>query len=333
MSITNKLQKLQERRSEKNTFYNSVLDSYSLIKSESVQKNFSLEDAYYSEPEIYVINSMKEVGSEYTDKSFMEAERVKNQLLKSGILSVEFDFQGSVTNNTNIRFASDIDLLVVTTEFTTIKPPNKPMNPYIGNPVNELKKIRQQCYQILKESFPTASVDNTGSKSICISGGSLKRDVDVVPCNWVDTVSYSNTLSKIYRGINILDNKNDTRIENLPFLHNFLLEQKDNQVAGHLKPIIRLVKSIKSDMDISPNISSYEICALLYHMEDESILFCTEPKQTLKTISDHFTWLMDNPYELKKLKVPNGTSYIVDSLKISELRSLTIEINSLLMEF
>lgn len=330
MSISNKLVKLQERRTDNSVLRRSVLDSYPTAMYKSTEALFS--NSGLSETERYVLTSMKEVERQYTDKSFTEADRVKNQLISNGLNYVEFDFQGSVTNNTNIRYVSDIDLLVVHNGFYSIEPPNKPIIPYQGDCIKELQKLRESCIAILRKSFPEATVDSTGSKSICIKDGSLSRKVDVVPCNWFDTVNYTLTKSKIYRGIDILDSKREIRIENLPFLHNHMLEVKDNNTKGIFKQLVRLVKSIKSDMDIVPDVSSYEITALLYHMDNSSIAYCTNTKSILGNINNHFVNLYNNPEILKPLKVPNETSYIIDSLKRSEFSKLIDEIYNLYLE-
>lgn len=330
MSITNKLLKLQERRTDNSVLKKSILNSCSTASLESSVEMFSNSDL--SETEEYVLTSMKEVESQYTEKSFTEAYRVKNQLINNGLNYVEFDFQGSVTNNTNIRYVSDIDLLVIHNDFYTIESPDKPIIPYKGNSIKELRDLREVCIAILRESFPGATVDSTGSKSVCIKGGSLSRKIDVVPCNWFDTAIYTLTRNKIYRGINILDSKNEIRIKNLPFLHNYMLEVKDKNTKGIFKRLVRLVKSIKSDMDIVPDISSYEITALLYHMDNNSINCCKTTKSILGNINEHFISLYNNSAILKTLKVPNETSYIVDSLKRSEFSKLIAEIYNMYLE-
>lgn len=60
----------------------------------------------------------------------------------------------------------------------------------------------------MKRVYYAAEVDNSGAKCITVTGGSLRRDVDVVPALWFDGIDYQNTLRKSDRGVKIYD-KND----------------------------------------------------------------------------------------------------------------------------
>src|SRR5665647_51729 len=61
----------------------------------------------------YFIESMRQVDEIYTKNTYKEAERVQNQLdkIKSISLNFEYEYQGSVSNNTHIKTHSDIDIL------------------------------------------------------------------------------------------------------------------------------------------------------------------------------------------------------------------------------
>jgi len=55
-------------------------------------------------------------GPEYTRRTIEERTRVEKQLdegYRNLTLAVQFDYQGSVTNDTHIRAHSDVDLLTV----------------------------------------------------------------------------------------------------------------------------------------------------------------------------------------------------------------------------
>ena len=85
------------------------------------------------------------------------------------------------------------------------KAPLQALPPYVGNPLADLLEIRTICESVLQETFPAAVVNIEGDKSVCISGGSLRRKVDVVPAGWVDTAEYRQCFDVIYRGVRILD--------------------------------------------------------------------------------------------------------------------------------
>jgi len=62
---------------------------------------------------------------------------------------VEFEYQGSVTNNTHIKAHSDIDLLALHAHFCTVQPPGKPTFLYQGDVLTDLKNLRTYGTQVL----------------------------------------------------------------------------------------------------------------------------------------------------------------------------------------
>ncbi len=181
-----------------------------------------------------------------------EGDRVKNQLAKAfsrNGFECDFEYQGSVTCDLHIKSHSDIDLLSVTQKYVTLESPQKAYYPYQGNPISDLNEIRDTGVDALVAAFPKAEVDGTGSKSISIEGGSLKRKIDVVPANWFDTNEYSRTKAKRFRAIQVLDRKSGLRVKNMPFMHNYLINEKDKVVHGGLRKVVRLMKSLKYDSE------------------------------------------------------------------------------------
>jgi hypothetical protein len=108
-------------------------------------------------------------------------------------LPVIFDHQGSVTNDTHIKLHSDIDLRVITDKYVDLQPPLTPTVPYPGKPLTDLLAIRTTAIDSLGRAFPAAEVDDTKSRCVSISGGSLSRKVDVVACHWLHTQDYERT--------------------------------------------------------------------------------------------------------------------------------------------
>jgi hypothetical protein len=336
--MNNKLRKLQERRKDNDYYigFSSTEDSIrsSVLREIRIQDELkkSLASTGLSENKYWVYESMKEVGDNYRNKSYVEASKIENKLHENGINNIDIDFQGSVTNNTCIKYVSDIDLLVIIQDFFSLEPPLKPKYPYDGDPLEELKILRANCIDILRYAFKSSNIDTTKSKCISISGGLLQRDVDVVVCNWFHTVQYDNTNEEFQKGIQVLDVSENRRIINLPFLHNKLLDDKDIRTKGKYKSFVRLIKSIKSDADDNIDISSYEITSLLYHMPNTEILGLDYPYDILSGISEYFTHLYYNKDELSQLFVPNKTVRIINSLKMNAFASLINEISDLAKE-
>ena len=216
----------------------------------------------------YTVGAMARVDPKYTEVTYDEGNRVKKQLAvayRQAYAECDFEYQGSVTTDTHIKSYSDIDLLAITQRFSTLEPPQRPKYPYEGDPVQDLQEVRSVSVEKLRAAYPTARVDDSGRKSVEISGGTLKRKVDVVPANWYDTNEYAQTMAKRYRAIQVLDIKSGERIKNSPFLHGYKIEMLDRNTNGGLRKLIRLMKSLKYDSG-HVSLSSYDLTAIGFNM-------------------------------------------------------------------
>lgn len=239
----------------------------------------------------YTVGAMSRVDPRYTEITYEQGERVRNQLdkaMKSANAACDFDYQGSVTNDTHIKSYSDIDLLAITCRFWTLEPPQQPAQRYDGNPIEDLKAIRTTACKTLREEFPAAEVDDSGAKSVAISGGSLRRKIDVVPANWFHTNEYATSLAKRHRAIQVLDLKTGERIKNSPFLHNYLIHERDATTHGGLRKVVRLMKSLKYDSG-RVDLSSYDITSISYRMPELELL--TNPGDEIPLLARLKTYL------------------------------------------
>ena len=64
--------------------------------------------------------------------------------------------------------------------------------------------LRNMARDELKKHFREADVDDENNKSLRITGGSLQREVDVVPAIWWDSSDYQVTQEESDRGVMIL---------------------------------------------------------------------------------------------------------------------------------
>jgi hypothetical protein len=283
----------------------------------------------------YAIGAMQPIDQAYTDNTYREGERVRNQLEKNlggHSLVCEFDYQGSVTNDTHIRARSDIDLLTLHCAFVSLDPPQRPSRPYHGHPVDDLLLLRLASIAVLKAQFPGATVDFTGSKSVCIEGGSLRRKIDVVVSNWCDTNEYARTRMKRDRGIHILDAHKRERLRNLPFLHNDRLHNKDQRTVGGYRKAVRLLKSLKYDSDAGVDLSSYDIAAIVYAMTDQSLMVMRGMELVLvDSCKQHLDFLANNQPYRQSLEVPNGTRkvFCAGGATLTGLNQLRREVDQL----
>jgi len=229
--------------------------------------NESYRNIEQSDSVKYVIGAMQPIDPEYTINTYKQAERVRSQLESRLTEKCEYQYQGSVTNDTHIKAKSDIDLLVIIKKYFSLEKPQAPKSPYKGDPIQDLLDLRKESEDSLELAFPKATVDKKGSKSISIEGGSLTRKVDVVPANWYHTNKYTETGKEIYKGVEILDKSVPCRLANTPFLHNAWIEHKDNKTSGGLRKACRLMKSLKYDSE-NIDLSSYDIVSIAFNMED-----------------------------------------------------------------
>jgi hypothetical protein len=296
--ISNRMQKLRARRTDTTMKAAAAFDeAYDRIQDDDTIK--------------YVVGTMQPIDKEYTQKTFSEGDRIKNQLngeLNSWTEQAQFRYQGSVSNDTHIKVHSDLDLLVIDTDFESIEPPAKPQFPYTGDSLAELKKLRVRCASILRNAFPAVKVDDSPGKCIALSGGSLRREIDVVIANWWNTVDYQQYGNEIFRGVKILDSSDNVRHENKPFLHNFRIGNTDEDVAGNLRKVIRFLKSLKYDADDKLEISSYDISAIAWNMP-KGYLNAKRGQELIlvENTKTYLQLLIDNDVQRNSLEVPNGT--------------------------
>jgi hypothetical protein len=323
MDMRTRLQRLQARR------YDSLTKSMTLSDAATA---FTLSDS-----EKYLVGSMEPVSAQQTEIVLKTGERVKNQLqsyLNREGLYPDFDYQGSVTNNTHIKLNSDIDLIVTSGSFfTRIEGAFASLPAYSGHPGQTIFNLRIKCRDGLKTGFPAATVTEK-AKCIGISGGSLQRDVDVVPCNWIKNQNYERTNLKMYLGIRVLDVEKDVWVDNFPFLHNALLEVQDIETQGNLKRVIRLLKTLRDDASATIDVSSYDICGLAYSFTTESMK--SRPIEGRFEFLERFLVysrdLETNTSKQATIAVPNNTRMLFssDGLKVSELKKLNAELNEVL---
>ena len=286
----------------------------------------------------YAIGAMQPIDQAYTQRTIDERTRVENQLstgFAAAALDVTFDYQGSVTNGTHIRAYSDLDLLTVDSRFFVVQAPNRPTSPYQGDSTDDLRQIRSTTARILRSAFPAANVDESGSKSVSISGGSLRRKVDLIASAWWHTVEYMNEPEKHWLGIQILDNENRTKIPNKPFLHNKRIEDRDLKTNGGLRKLIRLLKTVKYDNEPELKITSYDIAGIVYNMPDDWLL--AQRGQDLRLVRNcktYLHYLLDNPQLRNLINVPNDMRKVFaeDGASESDLRSLTIAFDALVAD-
>ncbi|MDM7303620.1 hypothetical protein QUH53_25860, partial [Klebsiella quasipneumoniae subsp. similipneumoniae] len=173
------------------------------------------------------------------------------------------------------------------------------------------------------------------SKAVKITGGSLARDVDVVPAVWWNNARYQDTGNEVDRGVAILNKRDNQRIYNTPFLHINYIESRCNTTLGGLRKSIRLLKNIKAaahEANIEINLSSFDIASIMYHADMGNLLKGHFYELAILSETQRWLdWLWHNFDEAKKLEVPDGTRKIFDTdEKKGELLKLSLQVDEIL---
>lgn len=291
----------------------------------------------------YALGAMQAVDPDYTRISLEEAGRVKEQL-KGGLsrrsIPVDFRLQGSVACDIHIRGVSDVDLLVLDDRYirydaSGLKASTGGYNsPVTYDTLQALVQLRRESESVLDDAFPKANVEKSGAKSINVSGGSLRRPVDVVPSNWFDTVAYQRTGAEADRGVQILNKDVPERILNTPFKHIQLINERDNLALGGLKKAIRLCKNVKADAaedGTKIKLSSFDIASALWHADMRALTVGIANELAILAEATRFLDdLARRTSYAQTLKVPDGSRLVFDSAeKVEGLRLLSLEMDDL----
>lgn len=285
----------------------------------------------------YALGCMQEVSPTATAVSVEEGERVRGQL-KSGLdevgVKVSFEYQGSVPLNVHIRASSDIDLLVLRGDILTVDFSGPRGAYYQRTTLSAAEKVldlRNRCEGILRTKFPAVTVDDSGAKSIALTGGSLRRKVDVVPSVWHDGAAYQASQLKHDRVVKVLDKTKMELFANFPFLHMKRIEDKDKTTLGGAKKAIRLLKSLKRDTNPNLELSSYEIAGLVWHIDDQLLaLPASQDLGLIASLQTHLRKLEANPAWAMSLRTPDDSREILNAPgKFKAMVSLRVQVDDL----
>lgn len=341
INFDDRLKRLDKRRKAKDLTYNmfdSVGDGITSYSEFTLLRNKrELWETISTKPSVrYAIGAMQSVDQRYTEIGVETAKRIENQLrnrLQNHGIYTEYRLQGSVPLDIHIKGVSDVDLLVInkyhyrSEDCTSL---------FRSEDIKVLQELRNSSFYELKQAYPAVKIDNTGGKCISLTGGSLPRDVDVVPSHWVETNGYKEKGYDYLRGINILDKNIPTTFLNLPFSHIYWTKLVCQYLTeGSLRKSIRLCKTIKADlMDEGKNISlsSYDLASIMYHGNKDNLKHGkTYSLAIVLETQRFFDYLYHNTDVAKGLMTPDGTRKIFDSSdKISSLTTMSIALDNLI---
>jgi len=342
-NFNTRVDRLKSRRKGTNQIQamDAMLESTQILVNKSRQQESWETRASDKKATNYAIGAMQEVDPVYTRVSIETGRRIENQLSKrldSLGLKTVYRLQGSVPLNIHIKGVSDVDILVIDEQMLMAAAAGIKYNTYLSTDkdgLDILKKLRTHVEECLPDAFPAATVHTENAKSVKITGGSLARDVDVVPAIWWDTVNYQQSSDDKDRGVAILNKRVPERIYNTPFVHINLIGSRCDQSFGGLRKSIRLLKNIKADAESEGtkiNLSSFDIASIMYHADIMSLSRGRHFELAILSETQRWLdWLWHNYEEAKKLYVPDGTRAIFDSEdKKTELLMLSSQVDSLM---
>jgi hypothetical protein len=269
----------------------SRLNPDNILLSKGVLEELST--IQYNDVLTYIRYAMNGVEPEYTAKSKLAGQKVKEHL-SSVLTNVDYEYQGSVMTDTHIKGHSDIDLLVITkkfyqwTNFQVGLILNSPeyrqlysapaiqrleqennVSTYTGDSLSDLRTNRLTSETKMIGTYEICDISKP--KAIEITNQSLNREVDIVIANWYDDVQSIINGKGIYRGIQVY-NKSTKSQENadFPFLSIDRINSRSSSTNGRTKKMIRFLKNCKANSghDIK-DISSFDINAICYDISPD----------------------------------------------------------------
>lgn len=297
----------------------------------------------------YVRQAMKKVDDTYTHKVKTTGNMVKAQLQKV-MTNVEFDFQGSVMTETHILDASDIDLLVLTSDYQStdiykikdaltepcyytgirrqrLEKFKNDFDKYTGDPESVLQNLRDLSETQIAKAYN--HYDLGKAKSIRVTPTLYNRDVDVVFACWHDSMDYVLTGNdKRYRGIRVYDKDKKIRMpQDFPFLGIDRINTQNSKTDGRLKKMIRFLKNVRTDSDVDIKLNSFEINAICYDIpisEYDGMGYI----DLVSTLWYKMYNMLQNSTLLDNLKSVDGAEYVFRNRKdkIEQLKLLKDEV-------
>ncbi|HHC7373012.1 TPA: hypothetical protein ACN30B_002061 [Vibrio parahaemolyticus] len=341
INFDNRLKSLKDRR--QGTRERVLLEnSLSQYDPRDLRTQESYERLSESAAIKYTVGAMAAVDSASTRISIQEGDRVADTLISmlgnAGIRATK-EIQGSVALDIHIQGHSDVDMLILKEDIVLVQTPKLDGSSCAASDQRPMKDIirelRLTSEQKLTSRYYEATVDCSGNKSIALSGGSLKRKVDIVPACWYHTHDYQRSGLKHDKEVQIYHKANHELVGNKPFMHIKKVNDKDSIYSGNLKKVTRLMKNLVADMPDykkgkAKKLSSYDLTALAYDMDGQ--LSCP-PYMSLALVERlraHLSLLVSSETLRDRILVPDGSRKVFnEESKLEALQIISNEVDDL----
>src|SRR5258706_2178261 len=167
----------------------------------------------------------------------------------------EVYLQGSYANSTNVRFDSDVDIVVqLDSVFKSDTSALDALQKGIYDlkhktSLYDFKQLKKDVYEALLREFGAGQV-GWNNKCLNIPQNTNRVDADVVPC--LQYRIYKRFLSytdqHFVEGMRFYDTSNDTEIINYPKKHLENCESKNIDTEGKFKDLVRIYKNMRNKL-------------------------------------------------------------------------------------
>jgi hypothetical protein len=267
-----------------------------------LSKSFS--DTGLPEDLRYLAESMKPIPTKSTNLTIEAARRVQNHLEKGFDLpfSRAYRTQGSVMSNTHIK-ASDFDFLTIIDRYHYTAPDVPVVNPYKGDPIDDLSQLRKQVVKIMRATYD--EVDDSHDKCISIFNKGLRRKVDIVLAYWYNTKKYNETEDEYYRGVKFNAKQKQA---DFPFAHIYNVNNKGDSTRDGSRMAIRLLKTLREDSEKPlEELKSFHLTAIIHSMNDGELSFVNGNEVDIASaVSDRMQNIIRDPALRTSIVSPNS---------------------------
>lgn len=214
-------------------------------------------------------------------------QRVRSVLLDSNAPYADKDFevflQGSYGNDTNIYAESDVDVVIQLNSTFNSNKTELPRDQLAYHDMDYssatyyASNFRQDVIKVLSDCYGWRNVED-GKKSVKLLGVASLRKTDVVVCTQYRRYAYyyGPTQCSYVEGM-MISNQGES-VVNYPKLHSAALTDKHQRTCNRFKPLVRVLKNIKTRMVSTGYIgektaASYNLECWMYNAPDELFVY------------------------------------------------------------
>ena len=286
----------------------------------------AFEEHDYPESVRYALESMEEIEPSYAYKTFHLAKRIQDKIAKEFDkrgLRVDFRYQGSIQTETHVVLYGGVELIVL----ANCGPNDKPWK--------VVYNIGQELMDILTKEGIYKEVNYSSKHKIKLTTQKPTCEITLLPAVWLNNRDFQTTKREIDRGICEYNLEQKTMRRYLPFLNIARINSRDSKCNGGLKKMARLLRGLQRDAHDPIDISNYEICAMLYGIPEDQLVFDTKKSLSLlSVVSAQLNRVVTDQQYREQLVSPSKKELVFGKkdFKASEVKKLKSELDDLITD-